>query len=71
LPTIEQAFSAVRVCQWLSNGYQSIHLFRYDATTQVLYIIAGASESIEIEVYANGLWEFINQGKRKKKMPKI
>ena len=44
----------------LSNGYQSIHLFRYDTTTQVVYIIAGANDGIEIEVYTNGLWEFIN-----------
>jgi len=52
--------TCVRVCQWLSNGYQNIHLFRYDAITQVVYIIAGALENIEIEVYTNGLWEFIN-----------
>ncbi len=52
--------ACVRVCQWLSNGFQVIHVFRYDSTRKVVYILAGANESLQIIIPPNGLWEFIN-----------
>lgn len=60
LPTVDQAIACVCVCQWLSNGYQKISMFRYDDSRNIVYIIAGANDGIEIEVYTNGTWEFIN-----------
>jgi len=58
LPTVEQAFAAIRCCQWLSNYYLDIHLFRYDVKLKDIYILAG--ETIGITIYPNGLWEFDN-----------
>lgn len=60
MPTVDQAFACVRVCQMLSNGYRSINLFWYDDSRKIVYIIAGANDGIEIEVYTNGLWKFVN-----------
>lgn len=42
----------------LSNLLQSIHLFRYDAVTKQVYMIAGFRESIEVIVFEDGKWEF-------------
>ena len=50
--------ACVRVCQWLSNGYQSINLFRYDTSKEIVYIIAGGNDEIKIIVPPNGEWEF-------------
>ena len=60
MPTVEQAMACVRVCQMLSTSYQSIHLFRYDNSTGEVFIVAGANETIEIRVFRNGLWRFID-----------
>lgn len=56
MPTAEQAFACVRVCQMLSNGYQPIHVFRYNPTTRTVFILAGVTESLEILVFADGQW---------------
>lgn len=58
MPTIEQAFTCVRVCQMLSNGYQPIHVFRYNQNTKTVFILAGVTESLEILIFANGQWSF-------------
>ncbi|WP_016874192.1 DUF6888 family protein [Chlorogloeopsis fritschii PCC 9212] len=58
LPTIEQAFACVRVCQMLSNLYKDIKLFRFDDKTGEVYILAG--DDIQVIVYPNGEWEFLN-----------
>ena len=58
MPTLEQMSAAVRVCQWLSNCYLDIHLFRYDAKRKEIYILAG--ETIGVTIYPNRLWEFDN-----------
>lgn len=58
MPTVEQMSTAVCVCQWLSNCYLDIHLFRYDATRKEIYILAG--QTIGVTIYPNGLWEFEN-----------
>ncbi|MGQ9873559.1 DUF6888 family protein [Leptodesmis sp.] len=48
MPTAEQAFVCVRVCQMLSDGYQPIHVFRYNPNTKTVFILAGVTESLEI-----------------------
>jgi hypothetical protein len=61
MPTDEQAQTCLRVCQMLSSGFQPIHLFRYNPETQIVYILAGVTESIEIVVFADSEWEFRNE----------
>ncbi|NJL81990.1 MAG: hypothetical protein HC890_01555 [Chloroflexaceae bacterium] len=56
MPTVEQMFACLRVCQTLSNFYTDIRLFRYDEKRQEVYIIAG--ETLGIIIFSNGLWEF-------------
>lgn len=58
MPTAAQALKAVTLCQWLSNGYQPIELFRYDSITKQIYMIAGVKEGIEIIIVEDGHWEF-------------
>lgn len=58
MPTVEQAFTCVRVCQMLSNGYQPIHVFRYNQNTKTVFILADVTESLEILIFANGQWSF-------------
>lgn len=59
MPTAAQAIQAVVLCQWLSNGYQSINVFRYEANLKTLYIQAGIDDSITITVATNGDWRFV------------
>lgn len=40
---------------------QSIHLFRYDALTKQVYLIAGKQEGIEIIIFEDGNWEFMTK----------
>ena len=42
----------------LSNFYQDIHLFRYDVSREIVYIIAGTYDEFKIIVPPNGVWEF-------------
>jgi hypothetical protein len=58
MPTAEQAFGCVRVCQMLSNGYQPIHVFRYNQNTKIVFILAGVTESLEILIFPDGQWRF-------------
>jgi hypothetical protein len=58
MPTFEQALACVRVCQMLSNGYQPIHVFRYNQNTQTVFILAGITENLEILVFSDGEWRF-------------
>lgn len=60
MPTVDQAFACVRVCQMLSSGYQPIYLFRYNVNTKVVFILAGLTESLEILVFPDGHWDFID-----------
>ena len=50
----------MRVCQILSNCLQLIHVFRFDEKTGEIFVLAGVHENIELVVYRNGLWEFID-----------
>jgi hypothetical protein len=61
MPTDEQAQACVRVCQMLSTGFQQIHLFRYNPEFRTVYILAGITESMEIVVYSDGEWDFVNE----------
>jgi hypothetical protein len=57
-PTDKQAQACLRVCQMLSNYYQSIDLFRFDAQNGNVFILAG--ENIQVLVPPSGDWVFIN-----------
>lgn len=60
MPNLEQALTCVRVCQILSNGYQPIHVFRYNQNTKTVFILAGVTESLEILIFSDGQWKFNN-----------
>ena len=59
LPTVDQAFAAIRVCQWLSNCYLDIHLFRYDSNSKQIVILAG--ETLVAIIPPSGDWGFENE----------
>ena len=59
LITALQATKACILCQDLSKGYIPIHLFRYDSVGRYIFILAG--ETIEIQIFENGNWRFINE----------
>lgn len=44
----------------LSSYSRDIVLFRFDTSRQLVYIIARGIQGLEIEIYPNGLWEFVN-----------
>ncbi|MFB2892479.1 hypothetical protein ACE1CI_05995 [Aerosakkonemataceae cyanobacterium BLCC-F50] len=60
-PTNEQAQTCLRVCQMLSNYYRNIELFRFNEEQGYVYILT--SDNLEIMVYRDGNWEFINETK--------
>jgi hypothetical protein len=41
----------------LSNGYQDLHLFRFDAKTGNIFILAG--NELQIVIPSNGEWYFL------------
>jgi hypothetical protein len=61
MPTNEQAQACLRLCQMLSNGFQPIHLFRYDPERQTVYVLAGVTEGIEVIVDPSGIWRFADE----------
>ncbi|MGG6266908.1 DUF6888 family protein [Leptolyngbya sp. AN03gr2] len=58
-PTNAQAITCLIVCQWLSNGYRDIHLFRFNPQSGYVFILAG--DEMQILVYPSGTWGFINE----------
>ncbi len=58
MPTPEQAYTAVFVCQMLSNMFQPITVFRYDKKFKTIYIQAGVNDSLEILITEEGDWDF-------------
>ncbi|WP_445228436.1 DUF6888 family protein [Cyanothece sp. BG0011] len=56
-PTSDQVIACLIVCQWLSNCYRDIQLFRFDPETAEVYILA--TEEIEIIVPSDGDWYFL------------
>ncbi|WP_071994227.1 DUF6888 family protein [Synechocystis sp. PCC 7509] len=59
MPTSDQAFASVVVCQMLSNLLRDISLFRYDSQTKEIYILAG--DNIQVTIPPSGKWEFIDE----------
>ncbi len=57
-PTAEQALVCLRVCQMLSNTYSDIHLFRFNEQRGYVFILAG--NDLQILVFRDGSWRFIN-----------
>ena len=43
----------------LSNGYRNIELFRFNEEQGYVYILT--SDNLEIMVYRDGNWEFIDE----------
>ena len=60
MPTSSQTLQAAILCHWLSNCFQPILLFRYDAKREEIFIIAGNEEGIEIVIDKQGEWTFTN-----------
>ncbi|MEM9544154.1 MAG: hypothetical protein AAGA60_32300 [Cyanobacteria bacterium P01_E01_bin.42] len=58
-PTNNQAQTCVRVCQMLSNGYRDIRVFRFDPQQRYVFILA--ADNLQILVFPNGHWRFINE----------
>jgi len=56
-PTNEQSQICLRLCQWLSNGFKDIQLFRFDRQTGDVYIFTG--DELQIIVPSSGLWYFL------------
>jgi len=60
LPSAKQAIQAAILCQWLSNGYQPINVFRFDDSLKTLYVQAGVTDSIAVVIFSNGDWRFLD-----------
>ena len=58
MPTASQSIQAVILCQWLSNGYQPINIFRYDSKLKMIYIQGGVNDEIALVIYSDGNWRF-------------
>jgi len=58
LPPSAQSIQAVILCQWLSNGYQPINIFRYDSKLKTIYIQGGVNDEIALVIYSDGSWRF-------------
>jgi hypothetical protein len=57
LPTPEQNFASVCVCQMLSSYYRNIELFRFNERTGEIYVFA--SEELQIIIPQSGIWRFV------------
>ncbi|KAM3101917.1 DUF6888 family protein [Phormidesmis sp. 146-12] len=58
-PTHAQAITCLITCQWLSNCYRDIEIFRFNDQKSYVFIMAG--EELQILVFPNGFWRFINE----------
>ncbi len=59
LPTAEQNFTSVYVCQMISNLYRSIELFRFNPRSGVIYVFC--SEEIQVVITPDGIWRFVDE----------
>jgi hypothetical protein len=59
LPTYAQTLQATILCQWISNGFQPISVFRYDTRYRTIYIQGGKNEEISLVIYSDGEWDFV------------
>ncbi|MDF0554158.1 hypothetical protein [Kamptonema sp. UHCC 0994] len=58
-PTAPQALMCLIVCQSLSDLYRDIQLFRFNAQRGYVFIMTG--DEIQIIVFRDGTWRFINE----------
>jgi len=58
LPTSAQSIQAVILCQWLSNGYQPINIFRDNSKLKTIYIQGVVNDEIALVIYSDGSWRF-------------
>ncbi|MFN7516058.1 MAG: DUF6888 family protein [Dolichospermum sp.] len=58
-PTAVQALTCLRVCQMVSNSFLDIHIFRFDEIKGYIYILAG--DEMEILIFPEGNWRFIDE----------
>lgn len=58
MPTQMQMLQTIVICQWLSNFYRPIYLFRYDPIEEYIFILAGENETIQVTIQKDGEWEF-------------
>ncbi len=58
MPTSAQSIQAVILCQWLSNGYQPINIFRDNSKLKTIYIQGGVNDEIALVIYSDGSWRF-------------
>ena len=58
MPTVSQMQQAIIICQYLSNFYRPIYLFRYDMDREEIFIISGEQETIEITIFPDGKWRY-------------
>ncbi|PSB28498.1 DUF6888 family protein [Stenomitos frigidus] len=59
MPTTEQNFASVCVCQMRSNYYRDIQLFRYNSHSGIIYIFA--NDELQIVIPRNGNWRFLDE----------
>ena len=59
MPPKLQAEAAIWVCQFLSNAYRPINVFRYDVKHRTIYIQAGTDDDIAVIIEEGGNWEFV------------
>jgi hypothetical protein len=59
LPTPEQNFASVFVCQMLSNCYRDIQIFRYSPSSRVLHVFA--NDALQIVITPDGKWRFLDE----------
>ena len=57
MPTAEQGIRCIILCQYLTGKFMAVAIVRMDERTKNLFILAG--DTIEIEVYRNGLWRYL------------
>jgi hypothetical protein len=58
-PTARQALMCLIICQYLSNFYREIELFRFSDITGNVFILAG--DDLQILVFRDGTWRFVNE----------
>ncbi len=60
MPTTAQSIQSVILCQWFSNAYQPINIFRYDTKFKTIYIQGGVNDNIPLIIDSDGNWRFLN-----------
>lgn len=66
MPTQEQMFACIWICQSLSNCLTTIEIFRYDNRGKYIYIMAAnqLGQILQVVIYPNGRLRFIDDETR-------